>query len=414
MESVIVKRQRMPKKISVAMTLASVLLMAFAAAPVAASGNRYSQISVGGDHTCALTTRGEAYCWGDNGDGQLGDGTMSDSDDAGPQKVIGGLRFKMISAGDEHTCALSTRGEAYCWGENSYGEVGDGTTTHTDLAGPQRVVGGLRFAYIVAADQYTCALTTDARAYCWGDNSYGELGDGTIDDSDNAGPQAVIGGHRFSAISAQEDFTCALTTRGEAYCWGHNLYDGNSQLGDGTEADSNEAGPQAVIGGLRFTAIQVGSDGACGLTSRGEAYCWGEGTNGMRGDGLTTDDLLGDLIGGPVKVIGGLRFAKFPATSGEDHRCALTTRGEAYCWGSNYYGQIGDGSGTEEATPELVAAGPRKVIGGLRFSSISVHEDATCGITTRGAAYCWGGNADGMLGDGTQDASEENGPQLVK
>ena len=130
----------------------------------------------------------------------------------------------------------------------------------------------------------------------------------------------------------------------------------------------------------------------------------------MRGDGVT-DDMGTDP---PVQVIGGIRFASFPVVSGEDHRCALTARGVAYCWGSNYDGQIGDGSGTGAATSELLAMGPRRVIGGLRFASISISEDHSCGLTTRGAAYCWGGNGNGELGDGTTTDSDANGPQAVQ
>ena len=390
--------------------VAALALVVAGAAPVAASGNRYVQISAGGDHTCAITSRGAAYCWGYNDDGQLGDGTTTSSNANGPQPVIGGLRFVSISAGDGHTCGLTARRVAYCWGENSDGQLGDGTTTDSDENGPQPVIGGLTFTRIIAADDYTCGLTSRGEAYCWGDNSSnGELGDGTTTDSDENGPQPVIGGLKFVSLSAQEDFTCGLTTRGAAYCWGRNDYDGSSQLADGTLTNSGVNGPQAVIGGHRFQALQVGSDGACGLTTRGQTYCWGEGEDGVRGDGVTADWGTNP----PVQIIGGIRFASFPVVSGEDHRCALTARGEAYCWGSNYSGQIGDGSGTGAATSELLAMGPRRVIGGLRFTSISVSEDRSCALTSRGAAYCWGDNDYGQLGDGTTTDSDANGPQPV-
>jgi alpha-tubulin suppressor-like RCC1 family protein len=166
-----------------------------------------------------------------------------------------------------------------------------------------------------------------------------------------------------------------------------------------------------VIGGHRFQALQVGSDGACGLTTRGQTYCWGDNSSdGELGDGTTTSS----GVNGPQRVIGGIRFASFPVVSGEEHRCALTARGEAYCWGSNDSGQIGDGSGTGAATSELLAMGPRRVIGGLRFTSISVSEDRSCALTSSGAAYCWGDNFDGALGDGTTTDSDANGPQPVK
>jgi alpha-tubulin suppressor-like RCC1 family protein len=366
--------------------VAALALVVAGAAPVAASGNRYVQISAGGDHTCAITSRGAAYCWGGNFNGALGDGTETDSGVNGPQPVIGGLRFVSISAGDDHTCGLTRRGAAYCWGDNGDGQLGDGTTNDSDENGPQPVIGGLTFTRIIAADDYTCAITSRGAAYCWGVNSSdGELGDGTETDSGVNGPQPVIGGLKFVSLSAQEDFTCGLTTRGAAYCWGYNGSRG--QLGDGTTTTASGVnGPQRVIGGHRFQALQVGSDGACGLTTRGQTYCWGDNSSdGELGDGTTTSS----GVNGPQRVIGGIRFASFPVVSGEEHRCALTARGEAYCWGSNDSGQIGDGSGTGAATSELLAMGPRRVIGGLRFTSISVSEDRSCALTSRGAAYCW-------------------------
>jgi alpha-tubulin suppressor-like RCC1 family protein len=119
--------------------LAALTLIVAGAAPVAASSQTYSSIAAGGSHTCGLTTRGAAYCWGYNGYGQLGDGTTTDSDENGPQAVIGGLKFASISAGDYHTCALTARGAAYCWGYNGSGQLGDGTTTDSDEDGPQAV-----------------------------------------------------------------------------------------------------------------------------------------------------------------------------------------------------------------------------------------------------------------------------------
>ena len=119
--------------------VAALTLVVAGAAPVAASGNNYVQISASGDHTCGLTSRGAAYCWGDNDYGQLGDGTTTNSEDDGPQAVIGGLKFASISAGDDYTCGLTSRGAAYCWGRNWYGQLGDGTTDSSGEDGPQAV-----------------------------------------------------------------------------------------------------------------------------------------------------------------------------------------------------------------------------------------------------------------------------------
>ena len=150
---------------------AALTLVMAGAAPVAASSQTYSSIGTGDDQACGLTARGAAYCWGRNGDGQLGDGTTDNSGVNGPQRVIGGLKFASISVGDHHTCGITARGKAYCWGANGYGKLGDGTTDSSDGNGPQRVIGGLKFTSISAGTDHTCGLTSRGAAYCWGRNA---------------------------------------------------------------------------------------------------------------------------------------------------------------------------------------------------------------------------------------------------
>jgi alpha-tubulin suppressor-like RCC1 family protein len=382
--------------------VAALALFVSTAGPVTASSQRFAKISIGQFHTCGLTSRGVAYCWGYNEYGQLGDGTTgNDSGVNGPQPVIGGLKFKSISAGGFHTCGLTSRGVAYCWGWNRNGGLGDGTTDNASgVNGPQPVIGGLTFSNLVAGDYHTCGLTARGVAYCWGFNEDGELGDGTTSDSGVNGPQPVIGGLRFANLVAGASRSCGLTARGVAYCWGFNLYGG---LGNGTTTDSGVNGPQPVIGGLKFKSISSGAAHTCGLTVRRTAYCWGFNEDGELGDGrITNSD-----VNGPQPVIGGLRFASIQG--GGYHTCGLTVRRTAYCWGFNESGQLGDGRITSSRVN-----GPQPVIGGLRFASIQGGGYHTCGLTVRRTAYCWGFNEDGELGDGTTSDSGVNGPQAVR
>jgi hypothetical protein len=200
-------------------------------------GLAFGSVSAGiGQHACAVTTAGDAYCWGRNTNGQLGNGSTTDR--LTPVAVSGGLTFGMVSAGaNEHTCGVTTGGQAWCWGWNNYGEVGDGTTT-TRLA-PVAVSGGLTFAAVSGgANGFTCGLTTAGAGYCWGLNNVGQLGDGTT--TARLTPVAVSGGLTFLQLSAGFAHVSAVATGGTGYAWGAN---GQGQLGDGTTTNRNVPTP---------------------------------------------------------------------------------------------------------------------------------------------------------------------------
>lgn len=196
-------------------------------------------ITAGRRHSCALSTAGDAYCWGDNGVGQLGDGTTTDR--LVPTAVSGGLSLVEVSASSTHTCGVTTGDEAYCWGSNSDGQLGDGTTT--DRLVPTAVSGGLSLVEIRAGGQlFTCARATGGAAYCWGHNGVGQLGIGTFTGSGFSTPQAVTGGSTFAGLTAGGSHACGLATTDGAYCWGMN---GTGQLGDGTT--TTRASPSRVV-----------------------------------------------------------------------------------------------------------------------------------------------------------------------
>ncbi len=339
----------------------------------------FASVSAGRFHTCGITTDGDAHCWGNAEDGQLGDGSSG----AGvlstqPVAVSGALTFDVISAGDGHTCGVITTGSALCWGLNADGQLGTGTGT--DAATPALVTGAFTFASVSVGVDHSCGLTTTGGAFCWGLNDFGQLGDGTT--ATRLAPGAVGGALTFTSLSAGADHTCALDAAGVAYCWGL----GNSgQLGDGTGADSNV--PVAVFGTLTFVSLSAGGDHTCGLTSTGAVFCWGRGVDGQLGSGASTNSNL------PVAA-GALTFASLSA--GGDHTCAVTSTGAAHCWGLNDFGQIGTGtSGIGLTLPT-----PTPVSGGLTFSSLEAGDGHTCGVTGTGDAYCWGSGTFGRLGDG--------------
>ena len=341
-----------------------------------------STISVGVVHACGLSTTGAAYCWGRNNNGQLGDGTQIDR--STPTPVSGGLTFQAIAAGNYFTCGLTPAGSAYCWGWNELGQLGNGSLTSKFT--PTAVSGGLIFKAIAAAEGgHACGLTTAGAAYCWGDNSYGQFGDGGY--TSTSSPKLVSGGLTFQAIAAGRNHTCGLTMTGAAFCWGVNS-DGNGtgRLGNGTRDD--KAIPTAVSGGLTFQVITTAAFHTCGITTAGAAYCWGSNYHGEIGDGTRTDRW------NPTTVFGELTFKSITALG--IHTCGLTTAGAAVCWGENAYGELGDGTAaTARLTPTVVS-------GGLTFQAITAGAGSTCGVTVAQSAFCWGVNSYGQLGDGSK------------
>ena len=297
---------------------------------------------------CKVTTDGTAYCWGSNLTGQLGDGSNTDRNV--PVSVTGGLSFTLVSAGGDdnnggtsHACGVTTSGDAYCWGSNADGQLGDGTTTERNT--PVLVSGGLSFALVSAGAYYTCGVTTNGDGYCWGRGANGQVGDGAGSSSNV--PLLVTGGLTFTSVSAGAFHTCGVTTSGGAYCWGTNFF---GELGDGTAPRAAQNTPVLVSGGLGFSSVSAGARTGytCGVTTSGNAYCWGLNSNGQLGDGTLTDRNT------PVLVSGGLSFAS--VSTGAFHTCGVTINGDAYCWGSNGFGQRGDGTNAPATTPVRVLA----------------------------------------------------------
>ena len=346
---------------------------------VTAGGFTLAEVTAGIYHSCGLTPAGATYCWGQNQAGQLGDGTTSAESRPHAVTMPAGVTFASIAGGGTQTCALTPAGAAYCWGVNGSGEVGDGTLERRYT--PVAVTGNLTFARIATGYQHTCGLTLAGAAYCWGVNGFGSLGDGT--GAYKTSPAAVSGAYTFTRIATGEFHTCALTAAGAAYCWG---LDRNGQLGDG--GTTNQLSPVAVSAGPAFVRIAAGSDHTCGLTSAGAAYCWGFNGDGQLGDGTTENRLA------PTAAVmpSGVTFTEIIA--GQFHTCGLTAGGAAYCWGFNGMGQLGDATTNRRSAPV-------QVTGGLSFAAVSAGRYHTCGVTPADAAYCWGANEFGKLGDGT-------------
>jgi alpha-tubulin suppressor-like RCC1 family protein len=360
-------------------------------APVDVSGLTSGVIAIaaGGSpfferHTCALTSAGGVKCWGSNLYGQLGSDTQ-DTNHLTPVDVSGLSSGAIaIAVGEHFTCAVTSAGGAKCWGNNKFGQVGDGTTanrpTPVDVSGLSSGV-----AAIDTGLEHTCALTSTGGVKCWGNNDFGQLGDGASGLSPT--PTNVLGlTNQGAAIAAGSFHTCALTSAGGVKCWGDNFF---GQLGDGTTTDRRLT-PVNVSGlSSGVMTIAAGHGHTCALTSAGGVKCWGWNGSGQLGDGTRTAHRT------PVDV-SGLTSGVIAIATGWNHTCALTSTGGVKCWGDNYSGQLGDGTNTDRLTPVDVSG----LTSGV--TAITAGNRHTCAVTSAGSVKCWGDNHSGQLGDGTK------------
>jgi alpha-tubulin suppressor-like RCC1 family protein len=375
-----------------------------------------------GEFSCALTAAGGVKCWGPGDSGKLGNGGVLSS--ATPVDVIGLTSGVIqVTVGSEHACALTTAGGVKCWGSSAWGQLGNGTrpsigcsdapscfsATPVDVTGLTSSV-----VQISAGGFHTCAVTTAGGAKCWGDNFYGQMGNGTFSSSPSAStptPVDVTGlTSAVAHISAGGLHTCAVTTAGGAKCWGRSTV---GQVGNGTfTCNFRGCGLLTPVDVSTLTSgvaqISSGGNHTCALTIEGGVKCWGNFLNGQLGDGTCT--IVGQCgIATAVDVIG-LSTGVAQVRAGGDHTCALTVAGGVKCWGASDFGQLGNGTfiyGEREDDSFIIkspfgSATPTDVTGlASGVAQISVGMTHTCALTTTGAAKCWGDNRFGQLGNGT-------------
>lgn len=301
------------------------------------------------------------------------------------------LEEKAIAAGQGHTCALDVSGKAFCWGRNWGGQLGNGTSV--DAHTPRAVNLGDALVRLSAGRGVSCGLSDRGEAYCWGWNQYGQVGDGT--NSDRLIPVRVGGDLTFKDIDVGWESTCALTPDGLAYCWGRN---NTGQLGTGDT--TNRLEPTAVVGGHIFAQVVVSDSHACALDDGGQAFCWGTNQFGELGSGSMTNTRS------PVPVAGEHTFRQIAI--GFAHGCGVKDTGRTLCWGRNFHYALGSGS----TDHNLVSLEPIPVAEDHDFLEIDAgHFYRTCTLTAAGMAYCWGEGSYGALGDGGLD--DNPGPEPV-
>jgi hypothetical protein len=290
---------------------------------------------------CGVTVDGAAYCWGRNDYGQLGNGTVGVDSDI-PVPVAGGLQFQAVAAGLDHACGLTVAGAIYCWGSNQQGRLGNGNVG-VDSDEPVPVSGSVSYtALSVGAYDRSCGIASSGEAYCWGGGGPSPLEGRPFVDI----PALVLGGVTFSTVEPGSFLHLCGVGNEAGYCWGQDF---GGELGTGSPG-LDEPTPAPVLGGYEWTYIGAGAQASCGLRTDGIVMCWGFDYNGELGQGSVGN---GSALTMPSAIAGGITFTQLSAGHGTN--CGLISNGEAYCWGTGLWGERGDGTfDPQQAMPTKV------------------------------------------------------------
>ncbi|MBU1239858.1 hypothetical protein KJ865_09110, partial [Myxococcota bacterium] len=318
-------------------------------------------------HLCALDSKNLLYCWGDNRDGQRGDGTIDkNAFTQESPKNIGKDAWRSIAVGTGFTCGVETDGKLYCWGTNVSGQLGRGVEGfETGSRFPEKS-GDDTWLMVSAGHSHACGIKADKSLFCWGGNFFGQVGVKTK--SENVPSPAKIGDNTWSAVSARDYSTCGITSSSRLYCWGSN--------GDGVVAKTRKTqvnAPKEIPGAL-WRSVSLGRNHVCGIDAAKNLYCWGSNHFGQVGNGESS----------PPGCTSGCAFQEVPLKIGDDTwktvaagantTCAINAEGRLYCWGMSV------GEGKDQTTP--------RKIGDETWSSVSVGTEI-CAVRQDGDLFCW-------------------------
>jgi alpha-tubulin suppressor-like RCC1 family protein len=348
------------------------------------------EIDAGTDYACVRRASGEVVCWGNDCEGELGDGAPIAPAPAGP-RVVPGIDAIDIAAGRTHACAVIRDGTVSCWGSNDLGGLGRDPAIVTESQDPLAVPGVTGVAEVDAGDRFTCVrMAADGSVRCWGNNRWAQLGDGT--DVDRFSPAPVMGTPpAFVELAAGENHICARTAANAVYCWGERR---RGQFGDGIvphfgvcdlPSGTGSCLPAPTLTPLTATSLTAGEGFTCMIGLDGDAYCVGDGNAGRLGDGLSRETST------PVRVAGPL--APDEIAAGRRHACARIG-GTMRCWGTNLYGAAGVGSMLDSfSTPAAAAL--------TDAAAMALGDEMSCALRTSGRVSCWGAERRGLTGGGT-------------
>lgn len=377
---------------------------------------RFVEVSAGEGHTVGLTADGAVYAWGDNSFGQLGNGTSTSSTVPVPvdtSGVLDGVTIVQVSAGYSHSVALADDGNIYTWGFGFYGQLGNGTAGGgSDSLVPVVVdatgaLAGRTITSIEAGYYSTTAIDSMGATYAWGHGGYGQLGNGTTAHASvpvAVDAHGVLSGVRVVQVAAGWDHMIAVSDDGKAFAWGSN---GSGQLGTGTTASSLvpvAVDATGVLSGITVTQLAVGSTHSLALSADGRVFTWGGNDRGQLGTGSSP----GSLVPIEVSSMGALAGKTISQVAGGwEHSVALANDGTVVTWGGNGFGQLGDSSSADSYLP-VVAAGT-----GATVTGVDAGWEHTVAWAADGSAYAWGNNGNGQAGNGSTDDTSRPVPTLM-
>lgn len=353
------------------------------------------QISAGASYTCALLSDNRVRCWGDNGSGQLGNGSKVFS--AKPVLVSGLTTAASIDTGPSTACAVLTDGSVSCWGSNQYGQLGSGTTeTSSSVPVKLSLASPIPASKVTIGGTHSCMLVkADGSVRCWGRSTTGQLGDGSTSSTNVTTPVVVTGLTQVVSISAGYDFTCAVLSDTSVQCWGNNNHGQIGTYATSSAIPVSVADHAYQLGSMIDVAAARNGYHAGALTNDGRGRTWGYGYYGQLGNNYSGAADADAFSAQPVVTSDGLNdfSGMTQLTSGGNHMCAVLTDNSGVCWGYNAQGQLGNGTTGDSDTPSPITM--------TNINSISGGVSHTCAVSTTGTAYCWGSNSTSQLGDMT-------------
>ena len=364
------------------------------------SGVTITNIAAGDYHSLAMASNGMVWAWGNNNSGELGNGTNTSSNIPVQVSLPSGVVVKVIAAGYQHSLALvaseaaSPAGTVWAWGSNGHDELGNGTNTPSNIPVQVSLPSGVTITNIAGGGDFSLALASDGTVWDWGDNSYGELGNGTNDESDMPVQVPLNSYYPISDIAAGENFSLALATDGAVWAWGNN---NSGELGNGTNNESDTPVQVGLSNDFPISNIAAGENFGLALGFNGTVWAWGDNSLGQLGNGTNNDSNYPVQVSLP-SLPSGVTITNIAA--GGEQSLALASNGTVWAWGNNNSGELGNGTNTPSNIPVQVS-----LPSGVTITNITAGEDFSLALASNGTVWAWGYNGDGELGNGTNTNS---------